>query len=201
VVTLTFQQTGHRFGKKRLFKDVNAGCGTGITAVSGPNGSVKSTLLQIASGVLEPESGRVQWTLDGSETDRYHIRPFLGFCAPAVSLYDDLTVEENLLFLARLRGSVHETVQKQLDIWNLTGLKHLPYKRLSSGQQQRAKLAAAFHTGARLLVLDEPSTNLDATNIALLHAEIRARAQTTTILLASNDAADLALAHQTIVIA
>lgn len=193
--SIQLQQVGHRFGSKTLFADKSAVFKTGITGVSGPNGAGKSTFLQICAGLLTPSFGNVTWNRE-KELDRYEIRPHLGFCAPALSLYEDLTVQENLDFLFNIRGLSPEKLPVSLSDWNLSELAALPLKKLSSGQQQRVKLAAAFHPDATFIVLDEPSSNLDLTNRMLLYSQIERFSVSATLLVASNEADDLQFATQ-----
>jgi ABC-type multidrug transport system ATPase subunit len=195
LITVILNSVGHQFDKKSLYRDINATFSTGINGIAGPNGSGKSTLLQICTGLLTPSRGEVLWKKDETVLERFEVRRHLGFAAPVASYYDDLTVEENLFFAYRVHGLSKTECEASLERWNLTGLRGLLYKKLSSGQQQRVKLAAAFHPRAALLILDEPATNLDVANTGLLHENICNAGETATVILASNDPADLALAN------
>jgi heme exporter protein A len=131
-----------------------------LLLVHGPNGSGKSTLLRCLAGLLAPEAGTIDYRDEGSEpltiAER---RRRIGWIAPDLELYGDLTVGENLDLFARLRHCTpnwgHEILERL----------RLPAGRstatLSSGMRQRLRWAWALLHRPRLLLLDEPFQNLD----------------------------------------
>ena len=161
--------------------------GPGLFWILGPNGSGKSTLLRMMAGLKRPGSGRVRWLRDGRELGTEGLRTLSGLAAPEIQLYRDLTVQENLEFLARLRGNgARDGVG---DALASAGIERLARERpmsLSSGQRQRARLAAAWLGHPELLLLDEPSSNLDAEARDWLYTEVRKRAAQTLCFVTTN---------------
>ena len=161
--------------------------GPGLYWILGPNGSGKSTLLRMIAGLKRPGSGRLRWLCQGREVAAARLRSLSGLAAPEIQLYRDLTVRENLEFLARLRANgTKEGVREALAS---AGIEHLAKERpmsLSSGQRQRARLAAAWLGHPELLLLDEPSSNLDAEARDWLYDEVRQRALGSLCLVTTN---------------
>ena len=128
--------------------------------VTGPNGSGKSTLLRCLSGLLAPDSGKIEYREDGQSLDATDRRRRVGVVAPDLAFYGELSVAENLAFFARLRRVDAERGPALLDRVGLP-----PDRRagaLSSGMRQRLRWAWALLHQPRLLLLDEPFQNFDA---------------------------------------
>lgn len=138
--------------------------------VTGANGSGKSTLLRILAGVLTPSAGRAELHADGGPLGAEEHPLHVGFVAPYLNVYDGFTPRENLRFLARTRGLVHAEVrvEETLDYVMLLDRADDPVSTFSSGMKQRVKFAAAILAEPPLLLLDEPSVNLDAAGLEMV---------------------------------
>lgn len=189
-VDLTCENVGHRFGRQRLFAEINFALqGRGSVCVAGPNGSGKSTLMRILAGILEPSAGRVSWTAQGRSLARSERNRCLGFVSPDVHLYGELTALENLRFFARLRGLGHldSDILEHLQRFGLQEDVHKPYAALSSGQKQRLKYVSALLHRPAVLLLDEPTANLDRTGRLLVADVMQAQTRDGLLIVATNE--------------
>ncbi len=143
-----------------MLRDVSGEVATGgLLLVTGSNGSGKSTLLKCLAGLLAPQAGEIDYSEDGVVLDLAERRRRLGYVAPDLSFYEELSVVENLLFFARFRRVGAERVHELLDRVKLPADRRAG--ALSSGMQQRLRLCWALLARPRLLLLDEPLQNLD----------------------------------------
>jgi ABC-2 type transport system ATP-binding protein len=133
--------------------------GAGVTGLLGPSGCGKSTLLRSIVGVQQIASGEV-WVL-GEPAGSASLRSRIGYVTQAASVYDDLTVTENLRFFARVLGCPDSEVAKAIEAVDLGSHAGALVGRLSGGQRSRASLAVALLGSPDLLVLDEPTVGLD----------------------------------------
>jgi ABC-2 type transport system ATP-binding protein len=131
----------------------------GVTGLLGPSGCGKSTLMRALVGVQQLTSGRV--TIAGAAAGSRPLRSRVGYVTQAASVYDDLTVRENLRFFARVLGVTGTEVEQAIATVDLGGHADQVVGRLSGGQRSRASLAVALLNTPDLLVLDEPTVGLD----------------------------------------
>ncbi|WP_069130118.1 ABC transporter ATP-binding protein [Rhodohalobacter halophilus] len=196
------QATGisKNYGKKRVLKEIQFQFQSDVIGIAGSNGSGKSTLLKILSGLLKPTSGTILWKLNNAEKTPQQIHPFLGFTAPYVQLYEEFTVEENVRFLIQLqKNSAIEDINKLLSEFQLDGISHSLYGNLSTGQQQRAKLACAMIKDPEILMLDEPGSNLDEHGKSLIrNLTDSMREKNRMVIIASNQGDELDLCNEII---
>ncbi|MEO6104816.1 MAG: ABC transporter ATP-binding protein [Pseudoxanthomonas sp.] len=142
-----------------------------LMMLAGPSGCGKTTLLSIMTSILEPDAGECEvfgQKLRGmSEADRARFRgDAIGFVFQAFNLLPALTAAENvsipLLLQGRPRGEALQRAQQTLDAVGLGDKAGVLPGKLSGGQQQRVAIARAIVHGPRLVVCDEPTSNLDA---------------------------------------
>ena len=142
-----------------------------VTAVVGPSGSGKTTLLSIMAGLDRPTSGEVlvdERELSKMNLDAYR-RQYVSVIFQAFHLFPLLTVLENVCFPLELLGVHAKEAQKQarknLELVGIGEEKHRRYpSQLSGGEQQRVAIARALSSGAKILLADEPTGNLDGEN-------------------------------------
>ena len=153
-----------RFGKRTVVDDVDLAVATGeIVGFLGPNGSGKTTTIRMICGLLRPDAG--EGTVLGLDvrTQSAAIKRQVGYMTQRFSFYEDLTIAENLTFVARLYelDPVDEAVAKTLDGLGLTSRKDQLAGTLSGGWKQRLALAACIMHEPKLLLLDEPTAGVD----------------------------------------
>lgn len=155
-------------GERHVLRGVSFEIGAGEALhVCGPNGVGKTSLLRVVCGLLQAEEGEVTWngTPTGSANSAY--LDSLAYLAHDTALKGDLTAIENLHFSVGLKRLVASNeVRTTLADLGVESCVHLPCRVLSAGQRRRVALCRILLSDARLWVLDEPFTNLDAASSA-----------------------------------
>ncbi len=154
------------FGRTHAVNDVTLEIKAGeIYGLVGPDGAGKTTLLRLLCGVLHPDRGTV--SLGGLDMagQAEEARQLIGYLAQRFSLYEDLTILENLRFFAEVRGMPpHEWAPRSEEILSFVGLINFVNRRagqLSGGMKQKLGLAVALVNRPQVLLLDEPTTGVD----------------------------------------
>jgi ABC-type multidrug transport system ATPase subunit len=158
---LRVEQVTKRFGRLAALQDITFEVRAGETVVLwGPNGAGKTTLLRCLLGVV-PFEGTV--TVLGADVRREgkRARRRVGYVPQEVRLHADQTVEETLRFYAALRGLPPSQATEALARWELAALAQRPVRALSGGMKQKLALAIALLGDPPVLLLDEPTSNLD----------------------------------------
>src|SRR5437763_121951 len=160
-----------------------------VVLVQGPNGAGKTTLLRACAGLVPIVDGEASVLGHDLRRDRRSVRRQVGLLGHAAGLYDDLTVADNLRFVARAGRAPAASVDDALARLGLAGrLAGVPAARLSAGQRRRVAVAALLLRPADLWLLDEPHAGLDADGRERLDDLVREAAQQgTTVLLASHE--------------
>jgi heme exporter protein A len=187
---LSLAGLGHRFGRQKLFSDLNLQVESPVSlCVAGRNGSGKSTLLRILAGIMDPTRGKVTWSHGDTVLDRAALRNHLGFISPDVHLYGELTLLENLQFFARLRRVSHTAsdLTAHLEQYGLAGHEHKLLATLSSGQKQRAKYIVSTIHKPPILMLDEPTSNLDRSGREAVATVVQTQRDRGILVIATNE--------------
>ncbi len=153
-----------RFGQLQAVDHVSIKVDEGhITGFLGPNGSGKTTTLRMLCGLLTPDSGRGHVLGLDFPAEAERIKRQTGYMTQRFSLYEDLTIEENLAFVARVYSldRVHRRVSDTLEKLGLADRRRQLAGNLSGGWKQRLALAAAVMHEPKLLLLDEPTAGVD----------------------------------------
>ena len=153
-----------RFGPQTAVDHVSMRVETGeIAGFLGPNGSGKTTTMRVMCGLLTPDEGEGRVLGLDIRRDAERLKREIGYMTQSFSLYDDLTIEENLRFVARLYAldPLRETVRDTLAGLGLSGRRAQLAGTLSGGWKQRLALAACVMHRPRLLLLDEPTAGVD----------------------------------------
>ena len=190
-VSVEFSGVGKRFGARTALAAVSGRLEPRrVLVVAGPNGAGKSTLLNILAGVLRPSRGAVAYERDGEVLPRPRWFECLGMAAPDMAVYEELSALENLRFFARVRG-VRRSADELRDLLDRLGLPAREHGRAtgtySSGMRQRVKLAQAVLHEPPVLLLDEPSSNLDEAGHRLVAELVAAFRTKAAVAVATND--------------
>ena len=164
---------GRRFGIRWVLRGATFDVQRGeVAALLGPNGSGKSTILRVLATLLKPNAGSA--TVNGFDVvnDAVRVRAEVGYLAHVPGLYDDLTAYENLRFAADMLGISHATIDELLDRVGLSGMRSSRVRGFSAGMQRRLGLARLIMRKPRILLLDEPYSNLDVEGISLMNSVI-----------------------------
>ncbi|HEU4956438.1 MAG TPA: ABC transporter ATP-binding protein, partial [Sphingomicrobium sp.] len=158
-LAIDVQELSKRFGTLQAVDNVSLQIKQGqITGFLGPNGSGKTTSLRMLCGLLTPDSGQGRVLGYDFPREAELIKRQTGYMTQKFSLYEDLTIEENLAFIARVYSldRVFERVDDQLHKLGLHHRRKQLAGNLSGGWKQRLALAAAVMHEPKLLLLDEP---------------------------------------------
>jgi ABC-type multidrug transport system ATPase subunit len=151
------------FQNHSVFKNVNLVLPGGYKGVIlGGNGSGKSTLLKIISTALTPSSGEVEYTINNQVLSSEKRFKHVAFCGPYTEMIEDFSLKELLRFQQSFRPFIQGLDQRTiLDIIQLARFEDKHIKTYSSGMKQRVRLALTILSDTPLLLLDEPTSNLD----------------------------------------
>jgi len=190
MISLEVKNLAKSFGFRIVFEGVNFSLKEEESLViTGKNGSGKSTLLKILAGLLRPSKGEININLNGQNKKKTERRKLLGFVAPDLSLYDELTALENLEFLSKVQGLEWRKKEliKNLEKIGLKGRGEDLVSSYSSGMKQRLKYLFALLNEPKILLLDEPGSNLDEPGLFLLDDIIVEQKKRGILVLATND--------------
>ena len=195
------------FGPKRLFGPLSFEVPEGkVLGVAGANGAGKTTLVKTLVGLQRPNGGTVAIATSreaGAPMAAPRDAPWsLGWVAPDLALYGELTAVENLAFFARVKGDdpAPARIEGLVDDAGLDPkrVRGVPTRFLSTGQRHRLKLVFGTLGDPLVLFLDEPTSNLDEAGRAVVEKIVARQRRRGAVVLASNDARDLALADEVV---
>ncbi|WP_461449167.1 ABC transporter ATP-binding protein [Mucilaginibacter sp.] len=166
-MNITLQNIGRRFNREWIFRRVDYTFTSGESyAILGSNGSGKSTLLQILNGSLSPSAGTIGYELNGKNIAVEDVFVHLSLAAPYLELIEEFTLTEmidlHFKFKSYKAGMDNKAV---IELLAMENNKNKLIKYFSSGMKQRLKLALAFCSDTALLMLDEPTSNLDSQGV------------------------------------
>jgi ABC-type multidrug transport system ATPase subunit len=185
---IKLKQLSKRYKFEWIFRGLDYHFEMGKTyAVLGPNGSGKSTLLKVLSGYSTPSKGKIDF-VEGDKilaTDK--IYPEISYAAPYIELIEEFTLTEMIDFHSRFKSFQQNINTEQLiEILSFFKSKNKEIKYFSSGMKQRLKLVLAICSATDLLLLDEPTTNLDDEGVAWYQMLIEKFTANRLVIVASN---------------
>lgn len=159
-----------------------------VLLLSGPNGAGKTTLLRLCAGLLPLRAGAAEVLGVDLAVEPRRVRRAVALVGHETFCYDDLTVAENVRFVARSTGNTAADADDALERVGLQRLAQVAHGRLSQGQRRRLSLANAIARKPRLLLLDEPHAGLDEQGRAVLEEVVHAAPGAgCTVMLASHE--------------
>jgi ABC-2 type transport system ATP-binding protein len=180
---------GKKFNREWIFRNLNLDLESGQRyAFVGRNGSGKSTLLQVLSGVVPLTEGKIEYkSTDNQEIEIDNWYKHIVIAAPYLELIEEFTPIELLEFhvgFKSLKDSI--SVAQIISNLELESSQNKAIKYFSSGMKQRLKLALAFYSDVSIVMLDEPTSNLDAYWTAWYSDEVQKLSTSQIVLIASN---------------
>ena len=203
MISLDVHNISKKYNRKTVFDGLSFSHSQGVLGIAGSNGSGKSTLLRCLAGLARPSEGAYEWKLNDQLLSKEELKPLISYAAPYINLYGELTAIENLEFVQKVRGRLNtgSSFDQILEFVQMKEFGTHLFKNLSTGQQQRIKLASALISSSEILFLDELSSNFDDKGKALATEIVSIEKQKGTfIVLASNDPDEIALCDNVIIL-
>lgn len=184
---ITLNQVSKRFNYDWIFSQLDYRFETGsMYAVVGHNGSGKSTLLRMIAGHLTPSEGTISYQ-DQLPLSREEIYRHVSVTAPAIDLFDEFTLEETIRFQAHLKPFRQQlTVADVIELSGLQPHRHKALRYYSSGMKQRVKNVLAVMADTQILIMDEPTSNLDAAGVSWYQDLLAQHASDRIVIIGSN---------------
>jgi ABC-type multidrug transport system ATPase subunit len=184
---IRLEGVGKKFYQRWLFRGIDHDfAATPHLALVGNNGSGKSTLLRIIAGQLAASEGRVRCSYATRPLPLVRLYRHLSWAGPYIEPYPELTLVEHLDLHFRFRRCLLPQHRALVDLLDLKAHRDKPLQRYSSGMLQRVKVGTALFTQSEILLLDEPTSNMDTGNAERILALIREHTQDRLLVLASN---------------
>lgn len=179
------------YNRSLIFENISFALSTGESlAITGPNGSGKSTLIDIIAGVRRPSSGSVEYSRDGNRVVGNQLNDHIGYLSPRINLYNELTSIETLDFIAGARGMNKYNSGELLGIYGLSDHVNKKIANYSSGMKQRLKFIISILHNPPVILLDEPTVNLDAAGSDAVFSYIDSVRSDKIIVIATNEACE-----------
>ncbi len=158
------QNLGKKFRNEWVFRNLNYEFQSGESyTFIGANGSGKSTLMQVLSGFMPHSEGLIDYKIDNKTIEIDDFYKYLIIAAPYLELVEDFTLTEIIEFHIKFKPFKNNlSINEFIDFIELPKAKNKEIKFFSSGMKQRVKLGLAFLSDCEILMLDEPTSNLDA---------------------------------------
>lgn len=192
---LTLENITKSYRGRTVLREVSLELPCGIYGLLGPNGAGKSTLMNIITGNLVPEKGRVLWDGEDIRSLGARFRSLIGYAPQQQGLYETFTGRRFLAYLAALKGipgrEVGREIERVLAMVNLEDAADRPLRTYSGGMKQRILIAQALLGDPKCIVLDEPTAGLDPRERVRVRERIRAISGKRIILVSTHVVSDI----------
>jgi heme exporter protein A len=190
-ITITAEGLSKDFNRRAIFKNISFTLSSPASlSITGKNGAGKSTLSKIIAGLISSTHGSLTYSIHGNQIGIEEFKHHIGFVSPYLNLYDEFTALENLQFLSRIRTATRQQNERIRELLTFVGLwdrRDDFVGTFSSGMKQRLKYAFALLHNPEVLILDEPTSNLDADGIEIIKNIVLEQQKTNILIIATND--------------
>lgn len=191
-MNIELSDIGKRYNSNWIFKSINISIESSQSiAIIGKNGSGKSTLLKIIASYVNPSKGKIKHTNVSGTIANEELYKKVSFTGPYLELIEELTLQECLEFHAQTKGFQQGwSIPSLIELLDMDFDKDKTIKQFSSGMKQRLKLVLAILSPSEVLLLDEPTSNLDHEKIHWFKKLLTEQLGSRTLVIASNEVED-----------
>lgn len=187
---LELQNLNYKIKDKQILQNINLKFEYGIYGLSGINGSGKSTLLKILSTIVKPTSGKSFYKQKEFNEKSLFYKQKISYLPQSPNLFLDLNVAENIIYFGLLKGVKKKDIEKNmlnlLQYFDIEQLQKTKVQNLSGGQKQKVSIIISLVSVSEILILDEPTNNLDQIERERLYEILSQMKHNTIILMASH---------------
>jgi ABC-type multidrug transport system ATPase subunit len=198
IISISAQNIGKRFEREWIFRKLSCDfCSTNPTAIVGSNGSGKSTLIKSLIGYLPLSEGKLVYSDSSKPILKENWQNYIAWAAPYTELIEEFTLSEQLKFHQSFKPFDIE-IEEIIEKLGFSNTKSKTIRFFSSGMKQKLKLALAIYSTAKIVFLDEPTSNLDKQNSEWYLQEIDAIINKKVLIIASNQESEYHFCSQII---
>jgi heme exporter protein A len=190
-IFMTVTDIAKDFNRRPIFRDISFSLSSPSSlAITGKNGAGKSTLSKILAGLISSTRGSIAYTLNDNQIGIEEIKHYIGFVSPYLNLYDEFTALENLQLLSSIRATTQQNEGRMKELLSLVSLwqrRDDLVGTFSSGMKQRLKYAFALLHNPIVLILDEPTSNLDEDGVEFVQRMVKQQKEEGILIVATNN--------------
>jgi ABC-type multidrug transport system ATPase subunit len=185
---IILEKISRKYNYEWIFRNIDYQFESGLAyAILGSNGSGKSTLLQIISGHLHPTSGNIIYSFEGNNLQPDQFFRHVSYNAPYLEILEEFTLAEMIRFHHKFKPFINGMNEEQvIEATTLSRNRNKPVKYYSSGMKQRVKLALAILSDTKVVLLDEPASNLDHKGIEWYRELVQNHGKERIVIVCSN---------------
>lgn len=198
IISISAQNIGKRFEREWIFRKLSCDfCSTNPTAIVGSNGSGKSTLIKSLIGYLPLSEGKLIYSDSNKPILKENWQSYIAWAAPYTELIEEFTLSEQLKFHKSFKPFDIE-IKEIIEKLGFSNTQSKTIRFFSSGMKQKLKLALAIYSSAKIVFLDEPTSNLDKQNSEWYLKEIDTILNKKVLIIASNQESEYHFCSQII---
>lgn len=189
MISLSLQNIGKRFSREWIFRGLSYDFKVGQpVAIIGPNGSGKSTLIKALSGTIPVNEGSVNFYENDKPIDEENWHSHVGISAPYLELIEEFTLAESIAFHSKFRHLDKSiNIEEFMKMIGLEKHRNKYVRDFSSGMKQKLKLGFAFFSQNSILILDEPTANIDHNGYEWYMEMVQSQINDKIVIISSNE--------------